>query len=103
MVTPQDVGGGGANRLPRFVKSTNGKLELYFLPSYSPELNPDEQVWNHVKRHQVGKRFVTGPDQFKKLVIRALRRLQKLPDVVRGFFHHPENAYTLEPNASAAL
>jgi len=34
-----------------YVDSLEGKLHLFFLPSYSPELNPDEQVWNYVKHH----------------------------------------------------
>jgi transposase len=33
-----------------YVESTNGKLELRFLPGYAPELNPDELVWNYMKR-----------------------------------------------------
>ncbi|NBW85177.1 MAG: hypothetical protein EBR50_07720, partial [Proteobacteria bacterium] len=24
--------------------------KLFILPAYSPELNPDEQIWNHAKR-----------------------------------------------------
>ena len=32
-----------------FVESTEGKLKLFYLPPYSPELNPDEQVWNQLK------------------------------------------------------
>jgi len=39
-----------------------------------------------VKRHQIGKKLVAGPDHLKKLVISALRRLQKLQDVVSGSF-----------------
>jgi transposase len=35
----------------RFVASTDDKLRLFILPLYSPELNPDEQVWNHLKNH----------------------------------------------------
>jgi len=77
----------------RFVESTQGRLRLYFLPGYSPELNPVEQVWNHAKRHDVGTRIVTGPDQLRKMVISALCRLQKLPKLVMGFFKHPDCAY----------
>jgi hypothetical protein len=33
-----------------YVASTNGKLELHYLPGYAPELNPDELVWNYMKR-----------------------------------------------------
>ena len=35
----------------KFVTSTEGRLQLFYLPPYSPELNPDEQAWNHLKNH----------------------------------------------------
>lgn len=70
----------------KFVESTNGMLELYYLPGYSPELNPDETVWSYVKHHVMGKQVVTGPDQFKALAMSALRKLQKLPGIIRNFF-----------------
>jgi transposase len=35
----------------RFVESTKGNLMLFILPEYSPDLNPDESVWSHVKPH----------------------------------------------------
>jgi transposase len=76
-----------------YVQSTANQLRLYFLPGYSPELNPVEQAWNHAKRHNVGTRIVTGPDQLRRLAISALRKLQKLPAVIMGFFRHPECAY----------
>jgi transposase len=34
-----------AKLVAEYVASTDGMLELYFLPPYSPQLNPDEQVW----------------------------------------------------------
>ena len=41
-----------------FVRSTQGRLELFFLPAYAPELNPDQHVWNHLKNHGVGRRSI---------------------------------------------
>ena len=35
----------------RFLDQQDGNIRLAFLPAYSPELNPDEQVWNHAKAH----------------------------------------------------
>ena len=35
-------------------------------------------------------------DDLKAKAISALRRLQKLPDIVRGFFRDPHLAYTLD-------
>lgn len=63
------------------------------LPGYSPQLNPDEWVWKNVKHDRVGRRGVTGPDQFRALCVAALRRLQRMPHIVRGFFADPNLAY----------
>jgi len=83
------------SRLVRdFVKSTNGRLRLYFLPPYAPHLNPDEQVWAHVKR-DVSKRGVESQEQMKALALSALRRIQRLPELVKSFFRQPECQYAL--------
>jgi len=77
----------------KFVASTKGKLQLFHLPSYSPELNPDEQVWNHLKNHGVGKQPIAGPNQLKRSILCHLRKIQKLPSLVCSFFHTPETLY----------
>jgi transposase len=80
-------------KVRKFVAATEGRLRLFFLPPYSPELNPDELVWNHLKRHRVGKTTVTGHDDLKRKVIGFLRSLQKLPAVVQAFFHEQHVRY----------
>jgi transposase len=77
------------------IESFNGQLEVFLLPPYSPQLNPAEQVWNNVKSNGTGRMMITGPDQFKFHVLSRLRRLQKLPGIIKGFFRHPECAYIL--------
>lgn len=81
-----------AKLVKSYVDSLNGQLKLFFLPPYSPHLNPDEQVWAHVKR-QVSKRFVQDKDNMKRLALSALRRIQKIPSLVRSFFQQPECQY----------
>ena len=78
-----------------FVASTEGALRLFYLPSYSPELNPDEWVWKNVKHDRVGRIGVAGPDDLKAKAVAALRRLQRLPQLVRGFFRDPNLSYIL--------
>ena len=78
-----------------YVASLDGQLKLFFLPPYSPHLNPDEQVWAHVKR-QVSRRLVQNSDDMKKLALGALRRIQKLPELVKSFFLQPECQYAAE-------
>jgi transposase len=75
------------------IKSFNGQLTVFHLPSYSPELNPAEQVWNNVKTHGAGLTPVFGPDQLKASVMKQLCRPQKLPGLIMKLFHHPECAY----------
>jgi transposase len=76
-----------------FVASTGGRLKLFFLPGYSPQLNPDEWVWKNVKHDRIGKTGVTSQDDLKSKAVGALRRLQKLPRLVRGFFADPRLNY----------
>jgi transposase len=79
-----------AKAVTEFVASTDGRLRLFVLPAYSPQLNPDEWVWKNVKHDRVGRTSVTGPEQFKAKVISALRRLQKMPAIVGAFFSDPD-------------
>jgi transposase len=79
-----------------YVASLGGKLRLFFLPSYSPELNPDERVWNYVKHHGVAKAALRGgKEELRKLVMAHLRSLQKLPWTVRMFFLTPDTQYAV--------
>ncbi len=82
-----------SGKVKNYVNSTEGKLRLFFLPPYSPELNPDELVWNHVKNHRIGKQSIKGPDDLKVKVLRCLRSLQRLPNKIKGFFREPHVRY----------
>ena len=82
-----------ARKTKEFVQSTGGKLNLFFLPGYSPQLNPDEWVWKNVKHDTIGRSAVLGKDDLKAVAVGALRHLQKLPGKVRGFFADPNLAY----------
>jgi transposase len=84
-----------ARKVFEFVRQTKGKLWLFFLPPYSPELNPDELVWNHLKNHGVGKRIVRSREELKRVVIGHLRFLQKMPDLVQSFFRERHVRYVL--------
>jgi transposase len=84
-----------SKKVKECIECFDGKLQVFTLPSYSPELNPAEQVWNNVENHGIGRKKVFGPDQMKSLVIGQLRRLQKMRSIIESFFRHPDCAYTL--------
>jgi transposase len=76
-----------------FVARQDGRLRLFFLPPYSPELNPSEQVWNYVKHHGLGKAALRGATDLRRFVLTRLRSLQRLPWTVRMFFLTPDTQY----------
>jgi transposase len=82
-----------AKKVKQCIESFNGRLEIFVLPSYAPDLNPIEQLWNHTKSNGVGRQSISGPDQLKKAVIAKLRSLQKLPGKIASFFYHPDCCY----------
>lgn len=82
-----------SKKVKAYVASLQGKLRLLFLPPYSPELNPDELVWNDVKNNGVGRTLLHSPADLMRAVVGRLRYLQKSPEIVRSFFQVPETCY----------
>lgn len=83
-----------SRKVKEFVQSTNGRLKLFYLPPYSPELNPDELVWNYVEKHHIGRRTIGDKKEFKCVVKSVLHSLQRMSEKIRGFFRHPIIRYT---------
>jgi len=76
-----------------FVRAHCDQLRVFFLPKRCPELNPDEQVWNELKNHHIGKQPVTAKMEIKKRLESALKSLQRQTDRLRSFFQLPETQY----------
>jgi transposase len=82
-----------AKSVQRFVESVKDRFRLFFLPPYSPELNPDERVWNDLKNNSVGRQFISSPEQLRSSVISHLRFIQKTPARVRSYFQNETTKY----------
>lgn len=76
-----------------YVTGTRGRLTLFFLPAYSPELNPDEQVWKHVKCDTIGRAARRTSKHHLERVRDVLSLLKQTPEKVRSFFRDPHLAY----------
>jgi len=69
------------------------QIEVFFLPFYSPELNPDEYLNCDLK---VGVHSITPArttDQLKSKIISHLRKIQKMLGRIIKYFKHPKIAY----------
>lgn len=82
-----------ARKTRAFVESLGGKLLLFFLPPYSPDRNPDELVWKHLKADTVGRMAVTEKEDFKRKVRSSMRQLQNDPEKIRSFYQKPSLRY----------
>ncbi|HEY5748184.1 MAG TPA: IS630 family transposase [Chryseolinea sp.] len=74
------------------LEGTGLEIRLILLPPYSPELNPDEQVWNHAKR-RIGKMSINSKKALKGVVERTLRAIRESVSLVRSFFKLPDTKY----------
>ncbi len=82
-----------AKVVQRFVEGTNGRLRLFFLPPYSPQLNPDECAWNDLKNNTIGRKFIEDLNMLKREVTKFLRHLQRTPERVQGYFNTSTTKY----------
>lgn len=69
------------------------QIEVFYLPAYSPELNPDEGVNGDLKQAVTRKPPARSRSELKRSVIGYMRSLSKLPQRVRNFFQHPTFRY----------
>ena len=82
-----------AKILKAYAEESNGMLTLFFLPPYSPDLNPDEWVWKNVKHDNLGRASVKSENELAEFASAALARLKTLPEKVRAFFGDPALKY----------
>ena len=69
------------------------QIEVVYLPSYSPELNPDEGLNADLKQNVLRKAPMRSKQQLKQAVISHMRRLAKSPARVRSYSHQKSMRY----------
>lgn len=69
-----------------FVEANKSLLKLFFLPTYAPDLNPDELVWHYMKGRGTVKRPLKFNESLKHRVTSDLKAISKDRILVRSFF-----------------
>ncbi len=77
----------------KWVKENKKSITLYFLPSYSPEMNPDEYLNCDLKYGLAQKPPPRNENQLKKNVQSHMRLLQKNPQRIVKYFKHENINY----------
>ena len=82
-----------AGKVEAWVAQHRDKIELFFLPAYAPDRNPDEFLHSDLKR-SLGRRPAARDKAGLESRLRGyLRRLQRQPERVRAFFQAPTTRY----------
>jgi transposase len=85
-----------ATIVKNYVAQTQGRLELYFLPPYAPDLNPDEFVWNYMKNTGVSKKPLKKNESLRERVEEDLANISLDAVLVASFFLAESVVYTAD-------
>jgi len=77
-----------ARKVQTWVEKHKDRIEIFFLPPYSPEHNPDEYMNQDVKAHLRKKPMTRSERELKSGLRSYMRRLQWKTDKVARFFDH---------------
>jgi transposase len=62
-------------------------IEVYNLPTYSPELNALERVWHYTRRAATHNRYFVALDDLYSSLTSTFRSIQRAPSQVQGHLH----------------
>jgi transposase len=77
-----------ASRVRAWLAEHRTTIEVFYLPAYSPELNPDEGLNADLKQVVTRTAPARSKQQLKRATVSHMRRLSKLPARVRSYFRH---------------
>jgi transposase len=76
-----------------WLEAHRSEIELHYLPSYSPELNPDEGVNADLKQALPRREPARRKEQLRRAADRHMRSLSRRPQRIRAIFRHPQFRY----------
>jgi transposase len=82
-----------AVKVSEWVEAHKDEIELFFLPAYAPEYNPDEYLNNDLKRQMKNLPRPNSQDELVHTTTTVLRSLQRRPDRVASYFRQKDVRY----------
>ena len=85
-----------AKKVLKFVDEQS-RLHVFYLPPRSPEFNPDEKVWSHLKHHELKSHTAKTTNELRKLAKQKMRSMAKDQKKISGIFKRCEMAHLYLP------
>lgn len=78
-----------------WLEAHRSEIEVHYLPSYSPELNPDEGVNADLKQALPRREPARSKEQLRRAADQHMRSLSRRPQRIRAIFRHPQFRYAV--------
>lgn len=79
--------------IKEWLKNNSKRIELVYLPSYSPDLNPDEYLNNDLKQSVTSSEVPKNKSDLDAIVYVKMFMLSIRPERIKSFFRHPSVQY----------
>ena len=73
-----------ADELKDYLEEVKDRLELLFLPPYSPDLNPIEMVWRETRRDVTNNRYFSSLNEQKQKLLKYWSNYEKESDKLKN-------------------
>ena len=72
----------------KFLKDNGTRIQLFILPPYAPDLNPDELVWNHLRQKGTARTPLKKGESLWERTFIDLELIRQDKNLVRSFFRN---------------
>lgn len=72
----------------KYLKENEGRLKLFILPPYAPDLNPDELVWNHLRQKGTARTPLKKGESLWERTFIDLELIAQDKHLIKSFFRN---------------
>ena len=80
-------------KLNQWLEDNKDRIEVFFIPPYSPELNPQEYLNQDLKTNIIGKKRAINKEQLKDNISEFMNKRKQDKPQVKKYFHHKHARY----------
>jgi len=85
-----------SKKVREFIKEIKGRLSIFILPPYAPDLNPDELVWNYIRQTGTARMPLKKGESLLERTFIDLELIAQDKGLVKSFFHNASVSFAAD-------
>jgi len=77
-----------SKKVEQFLETMKGRIKLFILPPYAPDLNPDELVWNHIRQNGTARTPLKKGESLLERTFIDLELIRQNKELIKSFFRN---------------